>query len=190
VCGFTPTVGSNPTATAIPPFRSHDASVGAEASQTYGSLVNSHAYQTRLHWDGSTAVGIRAYSRDHTAVAAPARTQLDLSADPAFRGSSDRLNPEQLVVMAASSCQMLSFLGAAARAGVDVLAYDDAATSRLDLTAKPARMATIHLHVTVKVAAGTDEAKVQELAVQAHHECYVANSLSVPVDVTTIVVTS
>ncbi|WP_327367215.1 OsmC family protein [Streptomyces sp. NBC_01217] len=152
--------------------------------------MNTHAYHTRLHWDGSTAVGIRAYSRDHTAVTTPATTQVDLSADPAFRGNPDRLNPEQLIVMAASSCQMLSFLGAAARAGVDVLAYDDEATSHLDQTAKPARLATIHLHVTVKVPAGTDETQIQEIAVRAHHECYVANSLSVPVKVSTTVVAS
>ncbi|GAA1936910.1 hypothetical protein GCM10009837_73860 [Streptomyces durmitorensis] len=151
--------------------------------------THTHAYRARLHWDGSTAVGIRAYSRDHTAHAAPA-PQVDLSADAAFRGNPDRLNPEQLVVMAASSCQMLSFLGAAARAGVDVLAYDDEATSHLDLTARPARLAAIRLHVTVRAAAGTDAATVQELAVQAHHDCYIANSLSVPVEVTTTVVTA
>jgi organic hydroperoxide reductase OsmC/OhrA len=152
--------------------------------------MNTHAYHAHLHWDGSTAAGVRAYSRDHTAVAAPATSQVDLSADSAFRGNPDRLNPEQLLVIAASSCQMLSFLGAAARAGVDVLAYDDEATSHLDLTAKPTRLATIHLHVTAKVAAGTGETKVKELALQAHQECYVANSLSVPVEVTTTVVTS
>ncbi|MFC9427674.1 OsmC family protein [Streptomyces sp. NPDC056987] len=152
--------------------------------------MSTHAYHASLHWDGSTAAGVRAYSRDHTVVAAPATTQVDLSADAAFRGNPDRINPEQLVVMAASSCQMLSFLGAAARAGVDVLAYDDEATSHLDLTAKPTRLATIRLRVTVKIATGTDETKVQELAVRAHHECYVANSLSVPVEVTTTVVTS
>ncbi|MFV2118877.1 OsmC family protein [Streptomyces sp. Act-28] len=152
--------------------------------------MNTHAYHTRLHWDGSTAAGIRAYSRDHTAVAEPATARVDLSADPAFRGDPARLNPEQLVVMAASSCQMLSFLGAAARAGVDVRAYDDEATSHLDLTARPVRLAAIHLHVTVEVAAGTDEAEVQQIAARAHHECYVANSLSVPVEVTTTVVTS
>jgi organic hydroperoxide reductase OsmC/OhrA len=84
---------------------------------------------------------------------------------------------------------MLSFLGAAARARVDVLGYDDEATSHLDLTTEPARLAAIHLHATVQVAAGTDETRVQELAVQAHHDCYIANSLSVPVEVTTTVVT-
>lgn len=152
--------------------------------------MSTHTYRSRLHWDGSTAEGIRAYSRDHSAVAAPARTQLGLSADPAFRGNPDRLNPEQLVVMAASSCQMLSFLAAAAREGVDVLGYDDGAGSHLDLTAQPARLATIRLDVTVKVAPGTDAAKVRDIAVQAHHECYVANSLSIPVEVSTAVVTS
>lgn len=149
-----------------------------------------HSYETRLHWDGSTAAGIRSYSRDHTALAPPAIAQVDLSADPAFRGNPDRLNPEQLVIMAASSCQMLSFLGVAARAGVDVLTYDDEAASHLDLTTSPARLGVIRLAVTVQVLAGTDETKVLELAEQAHHECYVANSLSIPVEVTTTVMTS
>lgn len=152
--------------------------------------MSSHAYRTRLRWNGSTAAGVRAYSRDHTAFASPTTTPVDLSADPAFRGHPDRLNPEQLVVMAASSCQMLSFLGAAARAGVDVLTYEDEATSHLDLSAQPARLATIHLHVTVRIADGTDETTVQALAAQAHRECYVANSLSTPVEVTIEVVTS
>lgn len=147
----------------------------------------SHPYATRLHWAGSTGAGLRSYSRDHVAVAAPATPVVELSADAAFRGDPDRLNPEQLVVMAASSCQMLSFLGAAARAGVDVLGYDDEATSHLDLTATPQRLGTIRLAVTVRVAAGTDEALVHRLAEQAHQACYVASSLAVPVEVRTTV---
>jgi organic hydroperoxide reductase OsmC/OhrA len=148
-----------------------------------GSGTPTHPYVARLHWAGSTGDGVRSYSRDHAAVAAPATPVVALSADSAFRGDPDRLNPEQLVVMAASSCQLLSFLGAAARSGVDVLSYDDEATSHLDLDASPARLGTIRLAVTVTVAAGTDEALVRVLAEQAHHGCYVANSLVVPVEV-------
>ena len=148
----------------------------------------SHPYRTHLHRTGSTGAGVRSYSRDHTAAAPPATHEVALSADPAFRGSPEHLNPEQLVVMAASSCQMLSFLGVAAREGVDVLAYEDEADSRLDTTVLPVRLATIHLAVTVKVAAGTDHVRVLELAEQAHRGCYVANSLAVPVEVTTTVV--
>lgn len=145
--------------------------------------MSDHVYNTRLRWDGSTAAGVRGYSRDHVATAPPAVATVELTADPAFRGSPDRLNPEQLVVMAASSCQLLSFLSLAARAGVDVTGYDDEATSHLDLAAKPVRLGAIRLAVTVRVAPGTDPDLVRELAHRAHEECFVANSLSVPVEV-------
>jgi organic hydroperoxide reductase OsmC/OhrA len=147
-------------------------------------------YLTRLRWAGSTADGVRSYSRDHTVTAPPAVDALDLSADTAFRGDAARLNPEQLVVAAASSCQMLSFLGAAARAGVDVLGYEDEATSHLDTSGPAGRLATIRVAATVRVAAGVDASLVRALAEQAHGECYVANSLAVPVEITTTVVTA
>lgn len=147
-----------------------------------------HTYLTRLRWDGSTGDGIRSYSRDHTVAAPPALATLDLSADGAFRGDADRLNPEQLVVAAASSCQMLSFLGAAARAGVDVHGYEDEATSRLELSGPTPRLRFVRIAATVRVAAGTDPEEVRALAAQAHRECYVANSLGVPVQISTTVV--
>lgn len=149
----------------------------------------SHRYATSLHWTGSTAGGIRSYSRDHVATTDPPTTEVALSADPGFGGSAERLDPEQLVVMAASSCQMLSFLAVAARAGVEVLAYDDEATSHLDLAAQPARLGEVRLHPTVTVGAGASAEQVRRLAEQAHQECYVASSLAVPVVVETTVVT-
>lgn len=151
--------------------------------------MTAHRYATSLHWTGSTVGGIRSYSRDHVATTDPPTAEVALSADPAFRGSPERLNPEQLVVMAASSCQMLSFLGVAARAGVEVLAYADEATSHLDLTAEPARLGEVRLHPTVTVDASASVAQVRRLAEQAHRECFVASSLSVPVTVETTVVT-
>lgn len=165
----------------------HPTRPGAPGRGAPGPGTPTHPYVARLHWAGSTGDGVRSYSRDHAAVAAPATPVVALSADSAFRGDPDRLNPEQLVVMAASSCQLLSFLGAAARAGIDVLSYDDEATSHLNLDTPPARLGTIRLAVTVTVAAGTDESLVRELAEQAHHSCYVANSLAVPVEVGMIV---
>jgi organic hydroperoxide reductase OsmC/OhrA len=81
-----------------------------------------HTYRARCQWSGSTGRGYQHYHREHAATADPASDSLTLSADPASRGRPDHLNPEQLVVMAASSCQLLSFLAVAARAGTDVLA--------------------------------------------------------------------
>ncbi|MHC3425107.1 MULTISPECIES: OsmC family protein [unclassified Streptomyces] len=142
-----------------------------------------HAYLALLQWQGSTATGIRGYSRTHTALAPPAAQRLALSADPAFRGDPELLNPEQLLLTAASSCQLLSFLGEAARAGVEVLAYEDEASARLD--PERGRLDAIRLAVTVRVAPGTDPEAVRELVARAHRACYVANSLAVPVEVVT-----
>ncbi|MEK8226807.1 OsmC family protein [Oerskovia sp. M15] len=140
-----------------------------------------HLYTSHLAWQGTTASGYRGYSRDHAAVARPARAELGLSADPAFRGNPDLLNPEQLLTIAASSCQLLSFLAAASQAGLDVRDYEDAATAILDTEANPARMSEIALEPVIRVAAGTDHDHVRRIAKSAHEECYVANTLTCPV---------
>ncbi|GAA1181898.1 OsmC family protein [Nesterenkonia xinjiangensis] len=151
-----------------------------------------HEYETRLSWPvssdaGSTGGGVRGYSRDHEVTVPGVEGSLAMTADPAFRGDASRLNPEQMLVAAASSCQMLSFLGAAARAGVDVVGYGDTAASRLLLQEAPARLDTLRLDITVQVAAGTEEGVVQDLARQAHEQCFIANSLAIPVELTVTV---
>lgn len=88
------------------------------------------------------------------------------------------MNPEQLVVLAASSCQLLSFLAVAAQAGVNVLGYEDEATGTMDESDSPARIGQIELVPTIRVAAGTDPDHVQKLVDEAHHQCYIANSLN------------
>jgi organic hydroperoxide reductase OsmC/OhrA len=67
--------------------------------------------------------------------------------------------------------------------------YEDEATSRLELSGPAPRLGVIRIAATVRVAAGTDPEVVRALADRAHQECYVANSLSVPVEVSTTVVT-
>jgi organic hydroperoxide reductase OsmC/OhrA len=84
-----------------------------------------HAYEVHCHWAGSTGLGYEHYDRTLLASAPPASPSLTLSTDRAFRGDPNLLNPEQLLVLAAMSCQLLSFLAVAARARIDVLEYDD-----------------------------------------------------------------
>ncbi|MEV6595790.1 OsmC family protein [Actinoplanes sp. NPDC051346] len=135
------------------------------------------AHAARLEWDGATGEGYRAYSRNHTGTAPPAHASLRLSADPHFRGDPDLLNPEQLVVLAAASCQLLSFLSVAARKHVDVVRYTDDATGFLSEDLRHARIELIELNPVVHVVAGTDEELVLRLVEQAHEECYIARSL-------------
>ncbi len=147
-----------------------------------------HTYSTHLVWDGSTGAGYRAYPREHRAVSPPAATEFRLSADEAFRGDPALANPEQLLVIAASSCQLLAFLAVAARAGVDVVGYEDDAFGRMPLHEDPVWITEIHLEPVITVAAGADRALVEKLAHQAHEECYIANSLRTEVTVTPTVV--
>jgi organic hydroperoxide reductase OsmC/OhrA len=143
----------------------------------------SHIYRAHCQWSGSTGRGYQHYRREHTATANPAQDSLVLSADPAFRGQPQHLNPEQLLVIAASSCQLLSFLAAAARAGVDVLAYDDAAEGVMPDDGQPVSITRIALRPRIVVAAGPTVEQVHDLVEVAHEHCYVANSLRTEVDV-------
>jgi organic hydroperoxide reductase OsmC/OhrA len=142
-----------------------------------------HTYETHLRWQGSTGAGYADYDRSHTAIANPATTQIRLSADPAFRGDADLTNPEQLLVMAASSCQLLSFLAVAARHKVDVLGYEDRAVGVMPSDLTPVRITAIALSPRIVVAAGTDIGSVEELVHEAHLQCYVANSLTTEITV-------
>ena len=147
-------------------------------------MAKVHHYEVECRWEGtSTGVGYEAYARSHVVRAPPARAELALSSDPAFRGNPERLNPEQLVVAAAASCQLLSFLAVAARARLDVRAYEDRAEALMPEDDKPVRLTTITLRPRITLATGPSEQRVRQLVELAHHECYVANSLRTKVRV-------
>lgn len=146
-----------------------------------------HEYHARVQWEGSTGLGYRAYPREHSAWVPPASEGFDLSADPHFRGSADLPNPEQLLVLAASSCQLLAFLAVAARAGVDVVEYEDDAQGIMPEDVTPLRITRIVLRPRVTVRGAVDPAEVERLLHQAHDECYIANSLTTEVVVEPVV---
>lgn len=146
--------------------------------------MRTHRYETETSWTGSTGVGYDAYDRTHTASASPADADLTLSSDPAFRGDPARLNPEQLLVLAASSCQLLSFLAVAARARVDVVAYEDRAEGEMPEEPRPARVARIVLRPRVTIRGEMPRGtRLLHLVEVAHRECFIANSLSSEIEI-------
>ncbi|MDN5766028.1 MAG: OsmC family protein [Humibacillus sp.] len=150
--------------------------------------MSDHIYTTTLLWSGSTGEGLRAYTRTHRATAPPATAPVELSADPRFRGDGDLLNPEQLLVMAASSCQLLAFLAVATRDHVDVVHYEDAAVGTMSDGEGPMSIETIRLTPTIQVAAGTDHELVARRVHEGHEGCFIANSLKTEVTVEATVV--
>jgi organic hydroperoxide reductase OsmC/OhrA len=139
--------------------------------------MSGHSYRAQVQWTGSTGAGYEDYPRAHTAYLPPAAGGLDLTADETFRGDPDLPNPEQLLVLAASSCQLLSFLAMAARRGIDVQKYEDDASGEMPAFAAPKRITRITLRPKVTVASGTDVSTVQKMLYEAHRDCYIANSL-------------
>jgi organic hydroperoxide reductase OsmC/OhrA len=138
--------------------------------------MNDHRYEARLSWTGSTGLGWDSYGRDHTATAPPAEQEIRLTTGEA-KGDPTVLNPEQLVVMAASSCQMLFFLHLAAKARVDVVSYEDEASGVMPAGDEPLRLTEITLRPRITVAGDSNEERVRKLVSTAHEHCYIANSL-------------
>jgi organic hydroperoxide reductase OsmC/OhrA len=136
-----------------------------------------HRYATTCAWSGSTAGGYEDYDRSHAGTAPPARTTVDLSSDPAFRGDARHWNPESLVVLAASSCQLLSFLAVAARARVDVVDYHDDAEGEMPEAVTPMRITRIVLRPRITVRGDIAGSRLAHLVEVAHRECFIANSL-------------
>jgi organic hydroperoxide reductase OsmC/OhrA len=135
-----------------------------------------HRYEARLRWNGSTGLGWDAYEREHEAMAPPAEQPVRLTTGEE-KGDPRTLNPEQLLLMAASSCQLLWFLHLAAKARIDVVEYEDEATAVMPEDGEPVRITEIALRPRIVVAEDASEGRVLKLAHRAHELCYIANSL-------------
>ncbi|HEY5156025.1 MAG TPA: OsmC family protein [Acidimicrobiales bacterium] len=136
-----------------------------------------HRYTALTAWEGSTGVGYDDYQRAHEVAVPPALAGLALSSDPAFLGDPTRLNPEQLLLAAATSCQLLAFLAVAARARVDVVGYRDEASAEMPEDDLPMRLTRIVLRPHIRVRGAVTVERIEHLVEVAHRECFIANSL-------------
>lgn len=136
--------------------------------------MSEHVYRSSLSWSGSTT-DYDTYDRRHQITICA--TSLEVSADAAFRGDPNLPNPEQLLVAAASSCQLLSFLAVASRSRVEVVRYSDDAEGVMPEAEVPMRITRIVLRPQVVVRGGSVP-RVERLLHKAHEQCYIASSLT------------
>ncbi len=142
-----------------------------------------HRYRVEVEWTGnlgSGTDGYRNYGRDHV-IRIDAKPTLAGSADPAFRGDAGRHNPEDMLVAALSACHMLSYLHMATVAGVVVTAYSDAAEGVMATEGNGGHFVEVVLHPLVTIGSGSDPVKAEATHAQAHHACFIANSVNFPV---------
>ncbi len=140
-----------------------------------------HHYKITAIWQGNKGTGtssVKAYDRSHT-VSVAGKPDLHLTTDNPHVGDKSKLNPEDLLVTAVSSCHMLSYLYICAMEGVVVTEYIDRATGTMvEYEEGGGQFREITLNPVVTVL---DESMVErsiELHHKAHDICYIANSVN------------
>jgi organic hydroperoxide reductase OsmC/OhrA len=146
----------------------------------------SETFSTRTTWArGAVDFTYDTYSRSHELEMGSGLT-VPMSAAPGFLGDATRVNPEELLVGALSSCHMLTFLAIAAKKRFVVDAYDDNASGVLD-KGDDGRLAVTAVVLRPKVRfAGDRQPTADELSAlhaSAHRGCFIANSVKTEVSI-------
>jgi organic hydroperoxide reductase OsmC/OhrA len=135
-------------------------------------MATKHSFRAHLVWSK------RPNGADTHRVEFENRPALEVSAAPQYKGDPAKLNPEELFLASLVSCQMLTYLALATRAGVPVSAYEDRAEATLTMAERRMRITEVVLHPHITIAAGADENKARALVDAAHEGCFIANSVA------------
>jgi organic hydroperoxide reductase OsmC/OhrA len=144
-------------------------------------MTHEHNYKLTTLWTGNKGDGtknIRTYDRSHT-VKIDGKPEIFLTTDNPAVGDKSKLNPEDLLVSAISSCHMLSYLYLCSLEGIIITAYTDNATGiMIEKPSGGGSFKEVNLNPTFYVS---DE-KMVEKAIDLHHKaheiCYIANSVN------------
>ena len=142
-------------------------------------------HKVNVSWSrGDKDFTYKTYNRDHLWTFENQAT-VKASAAPAFLGNPDCVDPEAALVAALSSCHMLTFLAVCAKKGYAVDSYQDHAVGYLEKNASGKLAITrveLRPHIAF-VAAPPDATVLADLHDQAHHGCFIANSVLTQVTV-------
>ena len=127
------------------------------------------------------------FNRDHSWKIEGGET-IQASSAPAFLGSADRIDPEEALVAALSSCHMLTFLALAAKKRLSVDSYNDDAVGYLEKNDE-GKLAITRVALRPKVTFSGDKQPDSEQIEKMHHRshdaCFIANSVKTEVVVET-----
>lgn len=125
------------------------------------------------------------YNRDHD-WSFDAGITVRASANPAYLGGESCVDPEEAFVACLSSCHMLTFLALAAKKRYVVDGYRDQAVGVLgkDSAGKLAiTRVTLRPQVRFSGEQAPDPEELWQLHDQAHHACFIANSVKTGITV-------
>lgn len=126
------------------------------------------------------------YNRAHDVTFKDGAIVLPGSANIAFKGDADRVDPEEAYVASLSACHMLTFLAICARKRLTVDSYADDAVGIMEKGSNGRLwVSRVTLRPRVIFAAGTapDAAALADIHHKSHEECFIANSVKTDVSV-------
>jgi organic hydroperoxide reductase OsmC/OhrA len=147
--------------------------------------MKTHNFKGSLVWTGNLGSGTSAYDqygRDFE-VNTEGKHLIYGSADSAFRGNDQRINPEDFLMNALSSCHMLWYFHLCADNGIVVVDYTDNYTGVLSIDDEGlGRMSGVTLNPVVKIDKSKSIPDAQKRAIELHHaaheKCFIANSVN------------
>ena len=149
----------------------------------------SDAFYVSVAWNRRGDDTTDQFHRSHE-VAYGSGTTIPASSAPSFSGDPDRVNPEEQLIGALSSCHMLTFLSVAAKKRLVVDRYLDTADGVLGKNAA-GRLAVTTVTLRPKVVfSGEKPPTADELKAlhdSAHRNCFIANSVTCDVRVEPVV---
>jgi organic hydroperoxide reductase OsmC/OhrA len=144
-------------------------------------MAHEHHYKLTAVWTGNKGDGtknVRTYDRSHT-VSIDGKPELFLTTDNAAVGDKSKLNPEDLLVTAISSCHMLSYLYLCSLEGIVITAYiDNASGIMIEEADGSGKFKEVTLNPIFHVAEESMVERAIELHHNAHEICYIANSVN------------
>jgi organic hydroperoxide reductase OsmC/OhrA len=145
------------------------------------AMEHEHNYKLTTVWTGNKGDGtqnIRTYDRSHT-ISIEGKPELFLTTDNPAVGDKSKLNPDDLLVTAISSCHMLSYLYVCSMEGVVITSYIDNATGiMVEQASGGGSFKEVTLNPIVHVSDESMVEKAIELHHNAHEICYIANSVN------------
>lgn len=146
-------------------------------------MTHLHEFVAHIDWTGAVSgptSNYKTYARDYE-ISIDGHPVIPGSADPAFLGSGDRYNPEDMLVASLSACHLLSYLAVCARKGVHVTGYHDDAWGKMEMKDGALCFTEVILKPVVTITAESDPEKAARLHHDAHKICFIANSMNFPV---------
>ena len=105
--------------------------------------------------------------------------KLPASAADSLGGDGLKADPEEMLVAALSSCHMLWFISLSRRERLPLASYEDEPEGTMDGT----RFTRVVLRPAVAFEEDPGAARIEALHHRAHELCFIANSVSCPVEV-------